>query len=75
LLRFSFSPAGPVYRALGYFYVSGEGKGRDINTLSAGQGGPSFERWLKASSLGWVVRPGIGILACGCLKAAGFILF
>ncbi|MDP2915108.1 MAG: hypothetical protein Q8O91_06615 [Candidatus Aminicenantes bacterium] len=49
---FLFVSGGVVYRALGYFYVSGEGKGRDINDLRVGQDGPAWKSWLKTSSLG-----------------------
>jgi len=49
---FLFVSGGIVYRALGYYYVSGEGKGRDINNLRVGQGGPEWKSWLKTSSLG-----------------------
>jgi len=56
---FLFASGGVVYRALGYGYVSGEGKGRDINTLRVGQGGPEWESWLKTSSLGLTFSLGI----------------
>lgn len=56
---FLFISGGGGYRALGYYYVSGEGKGRDINTLSVGQSGTSFKRWLKTSSLGWSFGLGV----------------
>ena len=49
---FLFVSGGGVYRVLGYYYVSGEGKGRDINDLRVGQGGPDWKSWLKTSSLG-----------------------
>jgi len=49
---FLFVSGGGVYRVLGYYYVSGEGKGRDINDLRVGQGGPEWKSWLKTSSLG-----------------------
>ena len=49
---FLFASGGFVYRALGYYYVSGEGRGRDIMNLHVGQGGPEWKSWLKTSSLG-----------------------
>ena len=44
--------AGASYRLGGFFYASGEGKGRDITTLAEGYGGPRRGRWLLTSSLG-----------------------
>ena len=44
--------AGVVWRVGGFFYATGEGKGRDITTLAEGQGGPRWGRWLKTSSVG-----------------------
>lgn len=44
--------AGVSWRVGGFFYASGEGKGRDITTLAEGQGGSRWGRWLKTSSVG-----------------------
>lgn len=50
-----FAHAGASWRLGGFFYTSGdEGKGRDITTLSVGQGGPRWGRWLRTSSLGLI---------------------
>jgi len=53
-----FINAGLVYRYLGFLYVSGEGKGRDINDLRVGHGGPEWGRLLRTQSLGLTL--GIG---------------
>jgi len=52
LLPRLFLNGGLVYRYLGFLYVSGEGKGRDINDLRVGHGGPEWGRLLQAQSLG-----------------------
>jgi hypothetical protein len=52
LLPRLFISGGIVYRYLGFLYVSGEGKGRDINDLRVGYGGPEWGKLLRAQSLG-----------------------
>jgi hypothetical protein len=47
-----FLSGGVKYRYVGFFYVSGGGKGRDVTTLTVGQGGPRWGKWLMAPSLG-----------------------
>ena len=47
-----FLHGGASWRLGGFFYTSGEGAGRDITTLTVGQGGPRWGRWLRSSSLG-----------------------
>jgi hypothetical protein len=47
-----FFSGGVVYRYLGFLYVSGEGKGRDINDLRVGYGGPEWGKLLRTQSLG-----------------------
>jgi hypothetical protein len=47
-----FLSAGVKYRYLGFFYVSGGGKGRDITDLTVGHGGPQWGKWLRGPSLG-----------------------
>jgi hypothetical protein len=47
-----FVHGGAAWRLGGFFYASGEGKGRDLMALSSGQGGPRWGRWLRTSSLG-----------------------
>ena len=54
-----FVSGGGVYRAAGFFYVSGEGKGRDIGDLRVESGGDKWNRWLKASSLSWMIGLGL----------------
>jgi hypothetical protein len=46
-----FVSAGAGYRVLGYFYASGEGKGRDITELHVGYEGPVWRNWLRTSTL------------------------
>ena len=43
---------GATWRAGGFFYASGEGKGRDIINLAEGYAGPRWDRWLRTTSLG-----------------------
>ena len=57
---FLFVNAGTLYRLIGYYYVSGEGKGRDITELHVGHEGPTWKSWLKTSSLG--VMFGVGLV-------------
>lgn len=52
LLPRLFLGGGVVYRYLGFLYVSGEGKGRDINDLRVGYGGPEWGKLLRTQSLG-----------------------
>jgi len=52
LLPRLFISGGVVYRYLGFLYVSGEGKGRDINDLRVGHGGPEWGKLLRTQSLG-----------------------
>jgi hypothetical protein len=52
LLPRLFISGGVVYRYLGFLYVSGEGKGRDINDLRVGYGGPEWGKLLRTQSLG-----------------------
>jgi len=47
-----FLSGGIKYRYLGFFYVNGGGKGRDITYLSVGYQGPRWAKWLMAPSLG-----------------------
>jgi hypothetical protein len=47
-----FFSGGVKYRYMGFFYVNGGGKGRDITDLTVGHGGPQWGKWLKAPSLG-----------------------
>jgi len=54
-----FASVGGVYRAAGFFYVSGEGKGRDIGDLRVGRGGDKWNSWLKTSSLSWTIGLGL----------------
>ena len=57
---FLFVSGGVLYRLIGYYYVSGEGKGRDISELHVGHEGPTWKSWLKTSSLG--VTLGLGLV-------------
>jgi hypothetical protein len=57
---FLFVSGGALYRIIGYYYVSGEGKGRDITDLHVGHEGPTWKSWLKTSSLG--VTFGLGLV-------------
>jgi hypothetical protein len=43
--------AGLVYRWIRFLYVTGDGKGRDINNLRIGFEGPEFKRLLRTDSL------------------------
>jgi len=54
-----FVSGGGLVRAAGFYYVSGEGKGRDISDLSVGQGGNPWKSWLKTSSLSWTLGLGL----------------
>lgn len=56
-----FLSGGVKYRYLGFFYVSGGGKGRDITDLTVGQGGPRWGKWLMAPSLGVTFHIGFRI--------------
>jgi len=47
-----FLSGGIKYRYVGFFYVNGGGKGRDITDLTVGHGGPQWGKWLRAPSLG-----------------------
>jgi hypothetical protein len=47
-----FISGGIVYRILRFLYVSGDGKGRDLNDLRLGQDGPKLGRLLEASGVG-----------------------
>jgi hypothetical protein len=47
-----FISGGIVCRILRFLYVSGEGKGRDLNDLRLGQDGPKLGRLLEASGFG-----------------------
>jgi hypothetical protein len=47
------------YRFSIFLYAYGEGKGRDINFLTVGPGGPAFGRLLRTSSMGIFVRLGL----------------
>jgi len=52
LLPRLFINGGIVYRYLGFLYVFGEGKGRDINDLRVGHDGPEWGKLLRTQSLG-----------------------
>jgi hypothetical protein len=52
--------AGLTYRYLAFLYVNGEGKGRDINNLRVGYGGPEFGRLLLAHS--FTLTVGLGFV-------------
>jgi len=45
-----FISGGAGWRVAGYYYASGEGKGRDITELRVGYGGPAWKNWLRCSS-------------------------
>lgn len=51
---------GVVYRWIGFLYVSGEGKGRDIAHLRIGFDGPLWDRFLQTESLSLTV--GLGFI-------------
>jgi hypothetical protein len=52
--------AGASGRFLRFLYAYGGGKGRDINNLTVGFGGPQFGRLLEASS--WALTLGLGFI-------------
>jgi hypothetical protein len=52
--------AGVVGRAAWFLYAYGGGKGRDINHLTEGLGGPKFGRLLRTSSL--ILAAGLGFI-------------
>ena len=58
LLPRLFINGGLVFRYIGFLYVSGEGKGRDINDLRIGHDGPEWGKLLRTQSLGLIL--GIG---------------
>jgi len=47
-----FVSGGVKYRFLGFYYVNGGGRGRDIQQLTVGYQGPAWDKWLRAPSLG-----------------------
>lgn len=47
-----FLSGGVKYRFLWFFYVNGGGRGRDITHLTVGRNGPTWGKWLSATSLG-----------------------
>jgi hypothetical protein len=53
-----FLSVGAGYRALGYYYASGEGKGRDITELHVGYEGPVWKNWLRSTTFEWTVGLG-----------------
>jgi len=55
-----FISGGFKYRFMGFFYVSGGGKGRDIQDLTVGYQGSAWGQWLRAPSLGLTF--GIGLI-------------
>ena len=46
-----FISGGAGWRVLGYYYASGEGKGRDITELHVGYEGPIWRNWIRTSTL------------------------
>ena len=56
-----FISGGVKYRYLGFFYVNGGGKGRDITDLTVGHDGPQWGKWLRAPSLSAVFHIGFRI--------------
>lgn len=54
-----FVSGGAGWRALGYYYTSGEGKGRDITELHVGYEGPAWKTWLKTTAFEVVFGLGI----------------
>lgn len=56
-----FLSGGIKYRYLGFFYVNGGGKGRDITYLSVGHQGSRWAKWLMAPSLGLSFHLGLRI--------------
>jgi len=57
--RHFFVSGGGGARALGYYYASGEGRGRDITELHNGYDGPAWKNWLRSWTLGVVFGLGI----------------
>lgn len=55
-----FICGGAGWRVLGYYYASGEGKGRDITELHVGYEGPVWGNWLRTST--FEVNFGLGIV-------------
>ena len=60
ITRHIFVSGGGGARVLGYYYASGEGKGRDITELRNGYDGPAWKNWLRSSTL--EVAFGLGIV-------------
>jgi hypothetical protein len=50
--------AGAVNRFVWFLYAYGGGKGRDINHLTEGYGGPKLGRLLRTSGLSWTISLG-----------------
>lgn len=50
ITRLFFVSGGVGWRVLGYFYTSGEGKGRDITELRVGYEGPAWKNWIRSST-------------------------
>ncbi len=55
-----FLNAALIYRWVGFLYAFGEGKGRDINDLRIGYGGPEFGRLLRTDVL--TLTLGVGFI-------------
>jgi hypothetical protein len=55
-----FISGGVGWRVLGYYYASGEGKGRDITELRVGYEGPVWGNWLRTST--FEVSFGLGLI-------------
>jgi hypothetical protein len=55
-----FISGGVKYRFIGFFYVNGGGKGRDIQDLTVGYQGSAWGQWLRAPSLGLTF--GVGLI-------------
>jgi hypothetical protein len=55
-----FISGGVGWRVLGYYYASGEGKGRDITELHVGYEGPVWGNWLRTST--FEVSFGLGLI-------------
>jgi len=56
-----FISGGVKHRFLGFFYVNGGGKGRDIADLTVGHQGAEWDKWLRAPSTGLFFGLGIVI--------------
>lgn len=54
-----FVSVGAKYRFMWFFYVNGEGRGRDITHLTVGLDGPRWGKWLYAPSLGLNLSLGV----------------